>query len=289
MTRYETTVNTTGDEISAAGITNAQALAVERNGTGLKIVSFGTETISAEPIFRFLYRSTNPSAPVPSGAFMNLLGYGSNGDEYVAQVSTGSVVPEGSTYFITMQGVQVYYVSVAGDDRIDVQIGLKAAIDAATYPTEPVTVTVDHGIFHTLQILQNVNSQPVLQYRPPGYFIAKSGHFFNEGGSQYVFDEQVNLGYETPTVPAVAASYDFNTYGFTGVPNVLAYLFDPGYPVKVLYFTALHGTADITNFPDFGTTLAGHEVLIDEGSNIFRFGQPFELGNFEVITVLYKT
>lgn len=286
LQHYETTVQDAVNYVNVPVFDSANLLSVEREGIGLRIVEVNTTTtLPGQQIFKFTYQAVNTSAPVQADEGITLFGQGFVGSTYRQSVRIGTNVREGGTYFLTLQGITVFYVAQAGQNGIDIQNGLKALMDAQTYP-DAVTVTTNVTIFSVMVIDQTVANNVTLDYKPPGYYLSKSGLYFTFLGDAYIVNEQRNEGYEVPTVPAISASYDYNSAINAGIPIV--YLFDPAYPKRVFYLTSLYGTANIINVPNFNVTLLGHQVTHNPNTNQLRFGLDFMAGNPETIKIIYK-
>lgn len=266
--------------ITTPAIAASDLLEVSRNGIGMQSGSQGTETVVTD-VIKYNRRSFNTNQP--------------SANKYIIQVSNsptpinrvvvyefGSLVEIGDVYRFELNPfVGVSYTVQSGDTVTDVRNEVKTLIDAATWPG--VSINSSSISTNRLELTYNNNYtllNPIVIYGTK--YLFQSGYYVTLAGKDFLITNvNSNTGY--PTLPAIAASYDYDN--LTYMPSGLVpFINNPSY-TQDYFMTSIEDAADITDVPTAGSLGMGKYIYSPTEQKL-TFAEPLQPG--EYIKILYK-
>lgn len=290
------TVDADTNETPGLGISNSGLIKVSKGGIGMRIVGQPTGTVSGNTVIPYFSRYSNPAVANPVDAYISKSGTTFLFD-YITTIILGPTVIEGSIYMVSFFGVEVNYTAQAGDDPEAVLLGIKALIDAETYP-DTVTTTAPFflGANWKLNCTTPGETAPavIVTLTPAGSYKTIRGYRTSINGRMYSVAQNVAYTYDYPAFPGLSDPLDFNNFvqmptvpGFA-INTVRAFVYDPAYPVQNnLSATGVPVMYDIDNAPIPPSSLGPNDVYLDSDADLIIWGTSFTAGFSELVLIIY--
>ena len=266
--------------IPAPALAASDILEVSRNGIGMQSGTYANETVLTD-VLEYSRRSSNSNLPSANKYIIQISNIPSTTDRVVVY-EFGSLVEIGDVYRFEINPLfGVEYTVQSGDDVTDVRNEIKTLIDAATWPG--VFISSSSISTNRLELTYNnfvTQLKPLISYGTK--YLYQKGYYVAIAGKEYlIINSNSNSTY--PTLPAIAASYDFGD--LTYMPSgVVAYINNPSY-VQEFYQFSIEDAASILNVPTAGSLGQGR-YLYSETEQKLTFSEPLQPG--EYIKMLYK-
>lgn len=260
--------------VPVVGIIADDVLCVDRNGIGVRVAEFGAGSDEVEAQVYEWYGVQRQT--LVSNEYIIVLS-----DVVTTERSTlyefGPNVQEGRTYSLYYSGYIAKYTAQAGDDASALRDGIKAALEAVSWPSFTVICTPESTNRLGIQI-----SNPVVNFTIYiGRQKFKKGYWCVLNSTNYIIYGEEDFD-NYPVLPALAINYMFSDLiPITG--TIQNYLREP--LTGIAYNSTSAGTTNIAAIPS-GGLVPFNSCVIDEPSQRIYFSDVLGIG--EKIKVFQK-
>ena len=260
--------------INVSGIDAQDVIVVDRNGIGVKHITYfpGSEETD---LITYEYYGVQAATPTSTNDLKVLSSFVSGGDRQII-LRVGDIPIAGYVYEVYNGSTIASYLVQTGDTTEDVRDGVIAEIDATSWGTTVVctpigTNRIQIDITGTLDLFTSIGTQ-----------IFKKGYYVIISTVSYIVEQKTDpLTWPTLSTPPTSLAYTLLTALTTSVET---YLTDP--LSTYTYNETVTGTVEITAVPS-SSNVPFNQCVIDELQQKVWFHDDLSYG--EIIKLIYKT